>query len=80
MGNDPANTRGRRLLAKVIGGGISQGDVARTIGAPQPSVSQWAGGKRRPSPKYRRRLSMRFGIPETDWMTREEFDGERISA
>ena len=78
LGNDPADTKGRRALASLCER-VSQGDVAGVIGAAQPQLSQWISGKRRPSAKYRNQLARKYGIPEEHWMTRSEYLGERAA-
>ena len=78
LGSNPANTKGRRALVRALKE-RSQTELSRQIGVSQPTISYWASGERRPDPIWRRQLSKHLGIPETDWMTREEFVGERAS-
>lgn len=62
------------LLDKTDGGQTTIARQLTDLGAKvtQPSVGAWARGEARPEPVLRAVLEMAFGIPESDWTTREE--------
>lgn len=62
------------LLEKTDGGQTTIARQLTELGAKvtQPSVGAWARGEARPEPVLRAVLEMAFGIPESDWTTREE--------
>lgn len=62
------------LLDKTDGGQTTIARQLTDLGArvTQPSVGAWARGEARPEPVLRAVLEMAFGIPESDWTTREE--------
>lgn len=61
-----------RLNALVDSGKWGQRELARTLLTAQPVVRQWLEGTSRPGPAFRTCLSIVVGIPETDWLTKEE--------
>ena len=48
---------------------MTQADFARRYGFPQPMVSQWMRGDRRPGRDNAARLEMIAGIPASYWRT-----------
>lgn len=62
------------LLEKTEGGQTTIARQLTELGAKvtQPSVGAWARGEARPEPVLRAVLEMAYGIPESEWTTREE--------
>lgn len=46
--------------------------LAASLGTSQQNVSNWQTGRFRPGPIFRRKIEALYGIPQDDWMTREE--------
>ncbi len=63
------DVEGRRLLMACES---NQTVVAREVGVDPSAVSGWFRRHSRPSPKNRKRIRLRFGIPEEAWLTEDE--------
>ena len=60
-----------QLVAWLKKSGMSQRELAETLGVKQPSVSRWLTGGR-PDPVYREAIERVTGIDRNAWLTTEE--------
>ena len=59
--------KGQRALADLVAGGLSQGAIARSIGATRSLVTRWLQGRQKPTTRYRVLLERIHGIGLTWW-------------